>query len=213
MDNKVVPLGHVSGVHGVKGWVKIHSLTEPREAIFEYQPWLLGESLKEVRFSQGKKHGSRLIALFEDTSTRESAEELVHQPIAVYRDQFPETEAGEFYWTDLVGLGRMVLSYWEMPADTLAGRPMATKRICRTFSDCTTGPRNGLISGCYPLDPHYKATPEAQELKQIKAAARKCVADLAPNGTGLMLAPSHRMMSDISMANIEALMEAMEELA
>ena len=104
MDNKIIPLGHVSGVHGVKGWVKIHSLTEPREAIFEYQPWLMGESLKEVRFSQGKKHGSRLIALFEDITDRESAEDLVHQPIAVNRDQFPEAEAGEFYWTDLVGL-------------------------------------------------------------------------------------------------------------
>ena len=104
MDNKIIPLGHVSGVHGVKGWVKIHSLTEPREAIFQYQPWLMGESLKEVRFSQGKKHGNRLIALFEDINDRESAEDLVHQPIAIHRDQFPETEAGEFYWTDLVGL-------------------------------------------------------------------------------------------------------------
>jgi 16S rRNA processing protein RimM len=104
VDNKVVPLGHVSGVHGVKGWVKIHSLTDPREAIFEYQPWLLGESLKEVRCTEGKKHGSRLIALFENINDRESAEHLVHQPIAVRRDQFPETEAGEFYWTDLIGL-------------------------------------------------------------------------------------------------------------
>ena len=104
MDNKVVPLGHVSGVHGVKGWVKIHSLTDPREAIFEYQPWLLGESLKEVRCTEGKKHGSRLIALFENINDRESAEHLVHQPIAVRRDQFPDTEAGEFYWTDLIGL-------------------------------------------------------------------------------------------------------------
>jgi len=75
-------------------------------------------------------------------------------------------------WTDLVGLGRMVLSYWEMPADTLASRPMATKRICRTFSDCTTGPRNGLISGCYPLDPHYKQSPEAERLKRVKADLR-----------------------------------------
>ena len=49
--------------------------------------------------------------------------------------------------------------------------------------------------------------------EEVKDAARRCVADLAPNGTGLMLAPSHRMMSDIPMANIEALMEAMEELA
>ena len=104
MDNKVVPLGHVSGVHGVHGWVKIHSLTDPREAIFEYQPWLLGESLKEVRCTEGKKHGSRLIALFENINDRESAEHLVHQPIAVRRDQFPDTEAGEFYWTDLIGL-------------------------------------------------------------------------------------------------------------
>ena len=50
----------------------------------------------------------------------------------------------------------MVLSYPELPADTLAGNPLERKRVCRTFSDCTTAPRNGLISGCYPLDPYYK---------------------------------------------------------
>ena len=104
MAEKIIPLGHVSGVHGVRGWVKIHSLTEPREAIFEYQPWLLGDSQEEVRIRQGKKHGSRLIALFENIDNREAAEELVHRSIAVYREQFPEPEAGEFYWTDLVGL-------------------------------------------------------------------------------------------------------------
>lgn len=66
--------------------------------------------------------------------------------------------------TDFVGLGRMVLSYPELPADVLAGRELQFKRLCRTFSDCTTAPRNGLISGCYPLDPFYKARPEAAEL-------------------------------------------------
>ena len=104
MDKQVVPLGHISGVHGVRGWVKIHSLTEPREAIFEYQPWLLGESLEEVRILQGKKHGNRLIALFENINDREAAEELVTTTVAAYRDQFPETEDGEYYWIDLVGL-------------------------------------------------------------------------------------------------------------
>jgi len=104
VENKVVPLGHISGVHGVKGWVKIHSLTEPREAIFEYQPWLLGESLEEVFISQGKKHGNRLIAQFENINDREAAEELVRQPIAACRDQFPEAEDGKYYWMDLVGL-------------------------------------------------------------------------------------------------------------
>lgn len=76
-------------------------------------------------------------------------------------------------WTDFVGIGRMVLSYWELPADTLAGRPIQTKRICRTFSDCTTGPRTGLPSGCYPLDPHFKDAPEANQLKLNKADLRK----------------------------------------
>jgi len=84
--------------------VKIHSLTEPREAIFDYQPWLLGDSREEVRVSQGKKHGNRLIALFENIDDREAAERLVNRPIAVYREQLPESEEGEFYWTDLEGL-------------------------------------------------------------------------------------------------------------
>lgn len=60
-------------------------------------------------------------------------------------------------WFDAVGLGRMALSYPDLPADVLAGRPLDRKRICRTFSDCTTAPRRGLVSGCYPLDPLYKA--------------------------------------------------------
>jgi NADPH2 dehydrogenase len=70
---------------------------------------------------------------------------------------------------DFVGLGRMALAYPEMPADVLAGRALDRKRICRTFSDCTTAPRNGMISGCYPLDDFYKALPEAEKLKQVKA--------------------------------------------
>jgi 2,4-dienoyl-CoA reductase-like NADH-dependent reductase (Old Yellow Enzyme family) len=71
-------------------------------------------------------------------------------------------------WADCVGLGRMVLAYPELPADVLAGRRLERKRICRTFSDCTTAPRSGLVSGCYPLDPYYKALPERGQLLKIK---------------------------------------------
>ena len=78
-------------------------------------------------------------------------------------------------WTDTVGIGRMVLSYWDMPRHTLAGEAFQEKRICRTFSDCTTGPRNGMISGCFPLDPYYKDAPEAEQLKQKKAEMRKAL--------------------------------------
>ncbi len=73
-------------------------------------------------------------------------------------------------WTDLVGLGRMTLSYPEILVDATTQGALSPKLICRTFSDCTTAPRNGLISGCYPLDKHYSAKPEFQKLKEIKKA-------------------------------------------
>ena len=75
-------------------------------------------------------------------------------------------------WADSIGLGRMVLSYPELPLDVLSGKVLKHKQICRTFSDCTTAPRNGLPSGCYPLDPIYKQSGMAVELKRIKAAKR-----------------------------------------
>jgi NADPH2 dehydrogenase len=71
---------------------------------------------------------------------------------------------------DFVGLGRSTLSYPDLPADVLAGRPLIRNHICRTFSDCTTAPRKGLVSGCYPLDDFYKKRPEAEEVKRIKKA-------------------------------------------
>jgi len=73
---------------------------------------------------------------------------------------------------DFIGLGRVVLSYPDLPADVLAGRVMARKKICRTFSDCTTAPRNGMVSGCYPLDPYYKNRPERAKLLSIKESLR-----------------------------------------
>lgn len=73
-------------------------------------------------------------------------------------------------WTDMIGLGRAVLSYPNMLMDAMGQGKLTPKFICRTFSDCTTGPRNGLISGCFPLDDYYKARPEAAQLKEIKRA-------------------------------------------
>jgi len=75
-------------------------------------------------------------------------------------------------WVDMVGLGRMVLAYPELPRDVLEGRPLDRKRFCRTFSDCTTGPRKGLPSGCYPLDAHYKTSDDGKRLRDAKAAMR-----------------------------------------
>jgi 2,4-dienoyl-CoA reductase-like NADH-dependent reductase (Old Yellow Enzyme family) len=73
-------------------------------------------------------------------------------------------------WTDLIGLGRMTLSYPDLLTDAAQKGAVTPKLICRTFSDCTTAPRNGLPSGCYPLDKYYAQKPEATALKEIKKA-------------------------------------------
>lgn len=72
-------------------------------------------------------------------------------------------------WTDCVGLGRTMLSYPRVLRDAIQGNKAARKWICRTFSDCTTAPRNGLPSGCYPLDEFYKGTENADRVKEIKS--------------------------------------------
>jgi 2,4-dienoyl-CoA reductase-like NADH-dependent reductase (Old Yellow Enzyme family) len=72
----------------------------------------------------------------------------------------------------MVGLGRMMLSYPTLAADVLAGRPLDTRSVCRTFSDCTTAPRAGLVSGCFPIDPFYKEHPDRVVLTRVKRDAR-----------------------------------------
>jgi len=72
-------------------------------------------------------------------------------------------------WADLVGLGRMVLAYPELLWDATEGNEVQPKRVCSTFSDCTTAPRKGLPSGCYPLDDYYKSSELAAQLKAAKA--------------------------------------------
>jgi 2,4-dienoyl-CoA reductase-like NADH-dependent reductase (Old Yellow Enzyme family) len=74
---------------------------------------------------------------------------------------------------DVVGLGRIALSYPELPADLLAGAPLRRSAFCRTFSDCTTGPRLGLVSGCYPLDAFYAARPEAITIRDVRTETNR----------------------------------------
>ena len=69
---------------------------------------------------------------------------------------------------DFIGYGRMVLSYPDFAADVLNGRALKKNRICRTFSDCTTAPRMGLVSGCFPLDEYYRGLPDYEALANAK---------------------------------------------
>ena len=102
--DKTVALGYISAVHGIKGWVKVHSWTRPMEAILSYQPWLLGEEGKSVKIVDGRKQGKGIAALLPGFDNREDAAVLVGQQIFVDREQMPPTEEDEYYWSDLEGL-------------------------------------------------------------------------------------------------------------
>jgi len=99
-----VLLGHIAGVHGIKGWVKIHSYTDPKDAIFEYQPWLLGEAQVATELVEGKVSGKYLLARLKGVNNRDDAAAVTGQKIEVGKDALPQLQDSEFYWADLVGL-------------------------------------------------------------------------------------------------------------
>lgn len=105
-DRKPVTLGRISGLYGVRGWVKVFSYTEPREALLDYKEWLVGVrgTWATVTLAEGKTHGKSLVARLEGTDDRDSAARFVGADIAVMRECMPEAGQGEYYWADLEGL-------------------------------------------------------------------------------------------------------------
>lgn len=99
-------MGRVSGVYGVRGWVRVHSFTEPRENILAYSPWRLrsGEAQMTARVRAGRGHGQGVIAALDIADDRDQAGALVGAEIRVARTQLPPPEPGRYYRVDLLGL-------------------------------------------------------------------------------------------------------------
>jgi 16S rRNA processing protein RimM len=103
---KLVTLGRITGVYGVKGWVKIRSHTEPRDNIVGFDVWTVRrrgvDSTMEVE--EGRSHGTGVVVKLRGVEDRDAARDLIGAEIAVDRAALPECAAGEFYWADLEGL-------------------------------------------------------------------------------------------------------------
>jgi len=105
--DQVLVVGRIMAVHGVQGWVKVYSDTDPMENIFEYQPWYLrqGEHWLPVTLTGKRRQGKGLVAGLQGYSDRDRAQnELVGRDIAIPLDQLPRSGEGEYYWRDLIGL-------------------------------------------------------------------------------------------------------------
>ena len=110
-------LGRISGIHGLRGWLKVFSCTHPRENIFLYQPWLLGEGREgsgaawsEIEFVDYGTSGKTLVVKLPGIEDRETAFQFVGRSLAVYRERLPEPEPGEYYWADLMRVEVVTLS-------------------------------------------------------------------------------------------------------
>jgi 16S rRNA processing protein RimM len=105
-ERKRIVIGKVGGPFGVKGWIKLLSWTDPREEIAEYSPWQLKlrEGWKDWEVEEFRPHGKGLAAKLVGLDDRDQAAALMGAEIAVWRDQLGETEPGQYYWADLVGL-------------------------------------------------------------------------------------------------------------
>jgi 16S rRNA processing protein RimM len=101
-----VILGRIDGLFGVRGWIKVYSYTEPREAVLNYKDWLLARDgdWQRVELADGKRQGKAVIARLEGIEDRDAAAELIGSEIGVDRDALPEPEEGHYYWADLEGL-------------------------------------------------------------------------------------------------------------
>ncbi len=103
---KLINVGKISGVFGIKGWVKVFSFTEPTDNIIKYSPWTLkkGDDTKTVKVVKGKVQGKSVVAAIDGVNDRDQAATLIGWDILVEQSQLPTTVAGEYYWFDLVGL-------------------------------------------------------------------------------------------------------------
>ena len=106
-----VLLGRITGVYGVKGWVKVFSYTDPMEAIVDYNPWLIraqnrkNATWSKVKLKAGKRHAKTVVAKLENCNDRDAAMAYIGTEIAIEKQQLEElTEENEFYWRDLIGL-------------------------------------------------------------------------------------------------------------
>ena len=114
-DGELICVGHILGAQGIKGWVRVFSNTSPRENIVSYSPWIIevGTEQKSVAVT-GRLQGKNVLARLDGIDDRSQAEELTGCQIFLYPEQLPRLEAGEYYWSDLIGLS----------VETLQGDPL-----------------------------------------------------------------------------------------
>ena len=99
-------IGRITGCYGIKGWVKIHSYTEPMENFLDYVEWMIERraGLENIRFDAGRRQGKGLVAHIKGVDDRNLAETYQGLDVSVAGSALPALEEGEYYWRELQGM-------------------------------------------------------------------------------------------------------------
>jgi 16S rRNA processing protein RimM len=92
----------LGAAHGVRGWLRVQSFTDPPQRLFEWKQWRLLTGI-ELNLLEARAHGNGWIARFEGIDERDAASRLSGQMLLVDRDELPPTTGREHYRVDLVG--------------------------------------------------------------------------------------------------------------
>jgi 16S rRNA processing protein RimM len=105
-SDEYIVVGRISGLYGVRGWIKVFSHTQPRNNILSYATWYLKRQgvWLEVGLEDGRVHGKGIVAKLKGCDDRDAAAALMDSTIAIRREQLPSAGPDEYYWADLQGL-------------------------------------------------------------------------------------------------------------
>jgi 16S rRNA processing protein RimM len=101
-----VEVGRLGAAHGVRGWLRVQSFTDPPQRLFEWRRWFLKAERgveREVKVLESRPHGDGWVARLEGVVERDGASRLTGQMVLVERDKLPPAEGREHYRDDLVG--------------------------------------------------------------------------------------------------------------
>ncbi len=97
-------VGKISNPHGIKGWVKVISFTDPIENILSYKQWIISdkETEKTYYLEDCRVQGNKIVIKLENVNDRNDADLLKNLQIQVNRSDLPELDQNSYYWEDLV---------------------------------------------------------------------------------------------------------------
>ena len=98
-------IGRVSSPHGIKGWLKILSYTDPVENIFSYKSIFLKKRNDYLPFEiEDYSISGKIIRMkLKGVDDRNHSEDIAECEILINRDDLPEISSDSYYWADLIG--------------------------------------------------------------------------------------------------------------